>query len=100
MKVRSFGCIVLLFCSPLDASDFTIEKQKPKISLEYQNFIDFNGNEISTSGLEATYLFKAKADIRKLVFLNVDYQTGIQANFDRHSVYGELPPWTWSNRLT
>src|SRR5574341_823784 len=100
MKLRSFLCAFLFFCLSLEASEFDIEKQKPKIALDYQNFVDFDGNEVATSGIEATYLFKARADIGKFLYLNIDYQTGIQTFFDRHFISGELPPWIWSNRLT
>lgn len=90
---------LLAVTSALHASGFEVEKQKLKLSLEYENFLGTR-SEVSTTGLKATYLLKAKGNIAGKAFLNFDFQTRAKRNFARDFIGGELSPLIWSNRMT
>jgi hypothetical protein len=95
--------IVLLFsitALPLAAEvPLEIEKQKLKLSLEYENYIDPLTNEIRTTGIKATYLLKTRGPLAGDAYWSVDLQTGVKTNFDRTFSVGNLSPLIWSNRL-
>lgn len=100
MKACRFLLLHILILTPLYsfASDFNLEKQKLKLSLEYENFIDINGNKISTSGLKAAYLLRALGDIQKKAYYSLDVQAGAKTNYPRQFQSGNLSPLTLSNR--
>ncbi|MCI0411709.1 hypothetical protein L0222_02780 [bacterium] len=81
------------------ASDFQLEKQKLKFSLEYESFIDSFRNEVITPGLKANYLLKGKSKVGKSAILHFDYQTGLKTNLQTSFESGELAKLLWSNRL-
>ncbi len=83
----------------LDAADFRLDKQKVKLSLEYESFVDSFGNEVITPGVKGTYLIKGKAALPGSSILNFEYQTGLKANLHTSFDSGELAPFQWSNRL-
>ncbi|PWT87740.1 MAG: hypothetical protein C5B54_11805 [Acidobacteria bacterium] len=99
-KVPGFVCALVLLCNILPAvsSDFSIQKQKLKLSLEYENFVDTDQDEITTSGFKATYLLHAQAKLADKMILDLDYQTGAKTNFYRHFNAGDLSALIWSNR--
>ncbi|MCI0442209.1 hypothetical protein L0152_03200 [bacterium] len=92
-----FMFFVLLVC-PV-AADVQIEKQKLKLSLEYENYVDLSSNEIRTTGIKATYLLKAKGSLIQSAYWTLDLQSGAKTNFDRTFSVGNLSPLIWSNRL-
>lgn len=100
MKASWFLFFHILMLIPLFGfgSDFQLEKQKLKLSLEYENFIDINGNKISTSGLKAAYLLRALGDIQKKAYYSIDVQAGAKTNYPRQFQSGNLSPLTLSNR--
>ncbi|HEY4490714.1 MAG TPA: hypothetical protein VI958_01895, partial [Acidobacteriota bacterium] len=81
-------------------SDFQIERQKLKLSLEYENYVGIQRSEIATSGLKATYLLKVNREIAKRLLVTLDLQSGAKTNFDRQFQAGRLPGLLWSNRAT
>lgn len=81
------------------AADVQIEKQKLKLSLEYENYVDLSSNEIRTTGIKATYLLKAKGSLTQSAYWTLDLQSGAKTNFDRTFSVGNLSPLIWSNRL-
>src|SRR5262245_28586269 len=81
------------------AAEVHIEKQKLKLSLEYENYVDLSSNEILTTGIKATYLLKASGSLIKNSYWTLDLQSGAKTNFDRTFSVGNLSPLIWSNRL-
>ena len=102
VKPRIHSVIFFLFLassSPVFASSFEIEKQKLKLSLESENFVDESGNEIRAPGGKVTYLAKMRADVKEKLFWVCDFQTGLKGNFDTSFQSGDLSPFAWSNRV-
>src|SRR5262245_39300649 len=93
-------CFLLLmtFVLPV-AAEVQIEKQKLKLSLEYENYVDLESNEILTTGIKATYLLKASGSLIKSSYWTLDLQSGAKTNFDRSFTVGNLSPLVWSNRV-
>src|SRR5262249_55068908 len=89
--------VLLLLVVPLYGADVKVEKQKLKISLEYENFVDTEQDEIRTSGLRATSLLHEKTHWGG-VLVALDYKTGEKKIFYRHFNAGDLPALIWSNR--
>lgn len=81
------------------AAEVHVEKQKLKLSLEYENYVDLSSNEILTTGIKATYLLKATGSLIKSSYWTLDLQSGAKSNFDRTFTVGNLSPLVWSNRL-
>jgi hypothetical protein len=80
-------------------AEVQIEKQKLKLSLEYENYVDLSSNEILTTGIKATYLLKASGSLTKTAYWTLDLQSGAKTNFERTFSVGNLSPLVWSNRL-
>jgi hypothetical protein len=98
--IRWIVLLFLLTVSPVAAEvQFEVEKQKLKLSLEYENYVDFVSNEVRTSGIKATYLLRTKGPIAGDAYWTFDLQSGVKTNFDRTFESGTLSPLTWSNRL-
>ena len=95
---------ILLFCvlfitSSVWASEFTLEKQKLKLSFEYESFVDAFRNEVLTPGLKANYLFKGKGKLGSNVLYQIEYQTGAKTNLETTFQSGKLASFLWSNRF-
>ncbi len=97
--MKRFLLLLLLHALPLCASGFQFEKQKLKLSLEYENYRNVQGSEIRTTGLKATYLVKARGVLAEKIQYSLNYQTGVKTNFYRKFEAGELSPLIWSNRF-
>lgn len=97
--MKAFLLLLLLYAIPLSGSNFLFEKQKLKLSLEYENYQNVQGSEIRTTGLKATYLLKARGALTEKLQYTLDYQTGVKTNFYREFQAGELSPLIWSNRF-
>jgi len=97
--MNRFLLLLLLHSLPLCAFGFQLEKQKLKLALEYENYQSIQGSEIRTTGLEATYLLKARGALAEKIHYTLDYQTGVKTNFYRDFQAGELSPLIWSNRF-
>jgi hypothetical protein len=90
--------LLLMFVLPATA-EVHIEKQKLKLSLEYENYVDLSSNEILTTGIKATYLLKASGSLINSSYWTLDLQSGAKSNFDRTFTVGNLSPLVWSNRV-
>lgn len=90
--------LLLMFVLP-GAAEVRIEKQKLKLSLEYENYVDLESNEILTTGIKATYLLKASGSLINSSYWTLDLQSGAKTNFDRSFTVGNLSPLVWSNRV-
>lgn len=93
-------CALSIFnwCSS-ESADFQIEKQKLKFSLEYENFVDEVGNEITTPGIKTTYLLKMGSTPAKKPAWSLDLQSGLKSNLDTTFTVGTLSRFIWSNRI-
>jgi hypothetical protein len=90
--------VLLVASSGVSALDFHLEKQKLKLSYEYENYVNLNGSEILTPGLKAGYFMKGTAEAGKKLLLNFDLQTGLKGNLTTHFKLGDLSRLTWTNR--
>ncbi len=98
--IRWIVLLSIILVSPVTAEvPLQVEKQKLKLSLEYENYVDFVSNEVRTTGIKGTYLLKAKGPIAGDSYWTIDLQSGIKTNFDRTFVSGNLSPLIWSNRV-
>lgn len=97
---KSLLCFLffIMFVLPVTA-EVQIEKQKLKLSLEYENYVDLLSNEILTTGIKATYLLKASGSLIGSSYWTLDLQSGAKTNFDRTFSVGNLSPLVWSNRV-
>lgn len=82
-----------------EPADVQIEKQKLKLSLEYENFIDEVGNEVRTPGIKTTYLLKLGSTPAKKLNWSLDLQSGLKSNLDTTFSVGTLSRFIWSNRV-
>lgn len=96
--IRWLVILFLIFVSPITA-EVQIEKQKIKLSLEYENYVDLSSNEIRTTGIKGSYLLKAIGSLTKTAYWTLDLQSGAKTNFDRTFSVGNLSPLVWSNRV-
>lgn len=83
-----------------DFFDFSIEKQKAKLALEYENLSGTKGEKVSLSGFQLSYLVKGKGNFRSRAFLNFDLQSGARVNAINNFPEGELSPFILSNRAS
>lgn len=83
-----------------DFFDFSIEKQKAKLALEYENLSGTKGEKVSLSGFQLNYLVKGKGNFRSRAFLNFDLQSGAKLNAINNFPAGELSPFILSNRAS
>jgi len=98
--VKTVLCFLALITLAASVSaDVQIEKQKLKLSLEYENYVDLDSNEILTTGIKATYLLKASGSLINSSYWTLDLQSGAKTNFDRSFTVGNLSPLVWSNRV-
>jgi hypothetical protein len=91
-----FGC-----CPAARALDFQVEKQKLKLSLEYETFVGLQSGkaglaELRAPGLKTTYLLRAQAG-GKRASLHLDFQTGLKVNVNSPDI--DISRAIWSNRL-
>ena len=94
-----FSFLSFLLMLTFAAADVHVEKQKLKLSLEYENYVDLSTNEILTTGIKGTYLLKVNGSLIKNAYWTLDLQSGAKTNFDRSFSVGNLSPLVWSNRL-
>src|SRR3954462_5414651 len=102
MIFRFAGIVLLIFLLPhsfVIAGDIQFDKQKLKLSLEEETFVDEVGDEVRTPGIKATYLLKAHSDIKKKLFWNLDLQSGLKTNLDTTFNVGDLSRFIVSNRI-
>jgi hypothetical protein len=94
-----FSFLSFLLMIAFATAEVRVEKQKLKLSLEYENYVDLASNEILTTGIKATYLLKATGSLTRSAYWTLDLQSGAKTNFDRTFTVGNLSPLVWSNRL-
>lgn len=94
-------CAALLGASSIAASyDFQLEKQKLKLSYEYEEYVGLKGTSLLTPGLKAGYFLKGAAKAGGKLLLNFDLQTGLKGNLKTHFDEGDLSRFIWTNRAS
>lgn len=80
--------------------DFQLEKQKLKLSYDYENYVGLDGSEILTPGIKAAYMMKGAASAGQHFLLNFNLQAGMKTNIHTQFNVGDLSRFTWTNRLS